>query len=195
MNKCKARVNLANKLGLPVLRIAKVSRIRTHVLHSEESSYQYVKRKTRSDRLSEETRKTIYNSWCLPENSRQTGNKKDARRIRVGPKTYCSHELLILEKTQSEVFLSFQQSHPGVKVSQRTYFIRPARLKDRTTCCCRYHLESRYIFTSFISYRKQLVKDGIIDEKDFKIYRTMTELYADTICSVEDGSMHLKDCI
>jgi hypothetical protein len=23
----------------------------------------------------------------------------------------------------------------------------------------------------------------------------MTELYADTMCSVEDGSMHLKDCI
>jgi hypothetical protein len=173
--KCKARVNLANKLGLPVRRIAKGSRIRTHVLHSEESSYQYVKRKTRSDRLSEETRKTIYNFWCLPENSRQTGNKKDARRIRVGPKTYCSYELLILEKTQSEVFLSFQQSHPGVKVSQRTfekyktYFIRLARLKDRTTCCCRYHLKSIYIFTCFISYRKQLVKDGIIDEKDFKI--------------------------
>jgi hypothetical protein len=39
------------------------------------------------------------------------------------------------------------------------------------------------------------VKDGIIDEKDFKIYRTMTELYADTMCSVEDGSMHLKDCM
>ena len=76
VNKCKARVNLANKLGLPVRRIVKGSRIRTHVLHSEESSYQYVKRKTRSDRLSEETRKTIYDFWCLPENSRQTGNKK-----------------------------------------------------------------------------------------------------------------------
>jgi hypothetical protein len=75
-----------------------------------------MKRKTRSDRLSEETRKTIYDFWCLPENSRQTGNKKDVGRIRVGPKTYCSHELLILEKTQSEVFLSFQQSHRGVKV-------------------------------------------------------------------------------
>jgi hypothetical protein len=105
-----------------------------------------MKRKTRSDRLSEETRKTIYDFWCLPENSRQTGNKKDVGRIRVGPKTYCSHELLILEKTQSEVFLSFQQSHRGVKVSQQTfekckpYFIRPARLKDRTTCCCRYLL-------------------------------------------------------
>jgi hypothetical protein len=39
------------------------------------------------------------------------------------------------------------------------------------------------------------MKDGIIDEKDFKIYRTMTELYADTMCSVEDGSKHLRDCI
>jgi hypothetical protein len=35
VNKCKARVNLANKLGLPVRRIVKGSRIRTHVLHSE----------------------------------------------------------------------------------------------------------------------------------------------------------------
>jgi hypothetical protein len=33
--KCKARVNLASKLGLPVRGIAKGSRIRTHVLHSE----------------------------------------------------------------------------------------------------------------------------------------------------------------
>jgi hypothetical protein len=35
-----------------------------------------VKRKTRSDRLSEEIRKTIYDFWCLPENSWQTGKQE-----------------------------------------------------------------------------------------------------------------------
>ncbi|CAG2239434.1 unnamed protein product [Mytilus edulis] len=163
---CRAKVDLAKKLGVPVRRITRGFRVRSRVLTSDKSSYEYVKRKTRSDKLSEEVRKMIYDFWCSPENSRQTGNKIDVKRVRIGIKTYCSHAVQILEKTQSEVFLSFQQTRPEIKISQRTfekckpYFIRAARPKDRTTCCCRYHLENKYLFQSFSSHRKQLIKDS-----------------------------------
>jgi len=201
VEKCRAKVALAKKLGLPIRRISKGSRIRTRVLHSEQTSYQYIKRKTRSDKLSEENRKLIYDFWCSPDNSRLTGNKNDVKRVRVGPKTYCSHAVQILEKTQSEVFLGFQQTYPEIKVSQRTfdkckpYFVRAARLKDRTTCCCRYHLESKYIFNAFMSHRNQLVKNGAINERNFKSYETLAELCVETMCPIEVGEIHLKDCL
>jgi hypothetical protein len=36
---------------------------------------------------------------------------QDVKRIRVCPKMYYSHAIQILEKTQSEAFLNFQQTH------------------------------------------------------------------------------------
>jgi hypothetical protein len=86
VEKCKAKVDLARKLGVSVGRISKGKKIRTKIFHSEQSSYRYTTRKTRSDKLSDDAGKTIYNFWCSPEISRQTGNKKDVKRIRVGPK-------------------------------------------------------------------------------------------------------------
>jgi hypothetical protein len=200
VEKCKAKVDLVKKLGVSVRRIPKGQKIRTNIFHSEQSSYRYTTRKTRSDKLSDDARKTIYDFWCSPEISRQTGNQKDVKRIRVCPKMYYSHAIQILEKTQSEAFLNFQQTHPEIQISQRTfekckpYFVRAARIKDRTTCCCRYHLECKYLFNSFIAYRKQLI-DEVIDETSFKLYGSLTELCNDTLCYQETGNLHAKDCI
>ena len=93
VEKCKAKVDLAKKLGVSVRRISKGQKIRSKIFHSEQSSFRYTTRKTRSDKLSDDARKTIYDFWCSLEISRHTGNKKDVKRIRVGPKMYYSHAI------------------------------------------------------------------------------------------------------
>ena len=62
VEKCKAKVDLAKKLGVSVRRISKGQKIRTKIFHSEQSSYRYTTRKTRSDKLSDDARKTIYDT-------------------------------------------------------------------------------------------------------------------------------------
>ncbi|XP_061188279.1 reticulocyte-binding protein homolog 2a-like [Saccostrea echinata] len=57
VQKSRAKVDLARKLGMPVRRISKGVRIRQRVLHSEQSSFEFTKRKTRSDKLTEEVQK------------------------------------------------------------------------------------------------------------------------------------------
>jgi len=74
VEKCKAKVDLAKKLDVSVRRISKGQKIRTKIFHSEQSSYRYTTHKTRNDKLSDDARKTIYDFWCSPEISRQTGN-------------------------------------------------------------------------------------------------------------------------
>ena len=49
-----------------------------------------------------------------PETSSPTGNKKDIKRMRTGPKMYVSYAIHLLEKTQTEEFLDFQRKHPNV---------------------------------------------------------------------------------
>ena len=51
VEKCKAKIDLAKKLGVSVRRISKGQKIRTNIFHSEQSSYRYTTRKTRSDKL------------------------------------------------------------------------------------------------------------------------------------------------
>ncbi|CAC5397887.1 unnamed protein product [Mytilus coruscus] len=58
-NKCRKK--LARKLGLPVSR---GHAIRTRILKSEKSSWTYTNRKTRSDAITPDTKKRIYEFWC-----------------------------------------------------------------------------------------------------------------------------------
>ena len=59
VEKCKAKVDLAKKLGVSVRRISKGQKIRTKIFHSERSSYRYTTRNARSDKLADDARKTI----------------------------------------------------------------------------------------------------------------------------------------
>ncbi|CAC5382995.1 unnamed protein product [Mytilus coruscus] len=85
-NKCRKK--LARKLGLPVRRVSRGHAIRTRILKSEKSSWTYTNRKTRSDAITPDTKKRIYEFWCKPGISRPTGNKADIKRVRIGSKTY-----------------------------------------------------------------------------------------------------------
>ena len=97
----RSRVSLAKRLGVSVKRLARSAPARTQILHSNKSCFEYTKRKTRSDALSDDSKKRIYDFWCLPEISH---NKNDVKRVRVGTKQYRSHAVQILEKSQSEVY-------------------------------------------------------------------------------------------
>ncbi|CAC5408431.1 unnamed protein product [Mytilus coruscus] len=99
----RCRKNLAKKLGLPVRRLSRGNRIRTTILKSEKSCWAYVCRKTRKDALSEETKRLAFNFWMKPGISHPTGNKADVKRERIGPKTYSSHQVYLVEKTQTEL--------------------------------------------------------------------------------------------
>ena len=88
----RSSVSLAKRLGVSVKRLARSAPVRTQILHSNKSCFEYTKRKTRSDGLSDDLKKHIYDFWCLPEISHPTGNKNDIiKRVRIGTKQYRSH--------------------------------------------------------------------------------------------------------
>ena len=109
-------------------------------------------------------KKLIYKWWCSPENSHPTGSKNDVKRVPLGPENYSSHPVQILEKTQTEVFHDFQSTLPNINVSQRVFerckpfFVRSANKKDRVTCCCRYHLEIKYVFKCLMENRRKITR-------------------------------------
>jgi hypothetical protein len=61
----KCRKRLARKLDLPIRRISGGKRIRTKVLTSDNSCWSFTKRKTRSDALSDEVKRKVYEYWLL----------------------------------------------------------------------------------------------------------------------------------
>ncbi|XP_062578884.1 uncharacterized protein LOC134240823 [Saccostrea cucullata] len=189
----RSKSSLAKKLGLPVRRISKAYVVRNKIFHSESSSFTYTKRKTRSDALSDENRKLIYEFWCAPENSHPTGNKNDVKRVRIGPKQYSSHAVQILEKSQTEIYNDFKLQYPEIKVCQRLfeackpYYIRSAGPKDKVTCCCRYHLEMKYVFRACMTYRKTYVSNP-------NLYEHINELVSQTLCP-PNNEQYAKACL
>ena len=73
----KCRKRLARKL--PIRRISGGKRIRIKVLTSDNSCWSFTKRKTRSDALSDEIKRKVYEYWPKPGVSRPTGNKRDVK--------------------------------------------------------------------------------------------------------------------
>lgn len=96
-------------------------KIRTQILKTDKSCFEITKRKTRNDAVFEDVKKTIFDFWCSPSISRTTSNKKDIKRMRLGPKIYSSHQIQLLEKTQTEAYLEFKTKHPEIKISQRLF--------------------------------------------------------------------------
>ncbi|XP_069104899.1 uncharacterized protein [Argopecten irradians] len=195
----KIQKKVARKLGLPVRRISSGKRIRHKIMTSEKSSWTHTCRKTRSDKITDSDREKAYNFWTSSQNSRPTGNKCDIKRIRVGPKLYSSHMVHVLEKTQTEVFLSFRETHPEIKMCQRTferckpYYVVPTRPKDRNTCCCRYHVETRTVFKDCMSFRKKIIENkSEAQQREYPIYNHLNEIIPTTFCQETDTDI---DCI
>ena len=83
-------------------------------------SWQYMNRKVRSDVLSAEDSKLIYDYWTH-QASRPTGNKKDVVKQRISRRQYIHHAKHVLEKTQTEAYMEFRELYPNIKVSQRKF--------------------------------------------------------------------------
>lgn len=188
----KVKVSLAKRLGLHTRRIAGGKRVRTKVLTSERSCYEYISRKTRSDAISEDNKKLIYNFWLSPRISRVTGNKKDVKRVRIAPKQYTSHPTHILEKTQTEAFIEFKEEYPNIKIAQRAFeslkpfFVVPVRIQDRDTCCCRSHIEMRSVFKRCMDFRRSVLKTSMLDEdekRQYPVYERLNDIVDATLCA------------
>jgi len=99
---------VAKRLSVGRKRIGRASALRTKCLSGENASWVCTEVATRHG-IAEELRKAASDFWTRPGTSRPTGNKNDIKRNRIGPKTYVEHEILILEKSQSEVYQDFRQ--------------------------------------------------------------------------------------
>jgi hypothetical protein len=192
----RLKIAVAKQLGLPPRRMTGGVRLRTRVLTSEHSCWTVTHRKTKANALSEDHKKTAYNFWTSSQVSRPTGNKRDVKRERLGPKLYASHMVQVLEKTQTETYIDFKSAHPDIKMSQRSFesckpfFVRAVRAQDRNTCCCRYHTEFKSLFTQCMSEREKIVKSKIesgVNCDGFPIYQRQHELVAETLCPKHDN--------
>ena len=172
----RSKAKLARQLGVSVKTISGGQRLRTKILTSSKSCWEHTKRKGRSDGIKEEQKSAIYNFWISPQVSRPTGNKRDVKRHRIGPKTYLSHSIHILEKTQTEAYTDFKDLNPDLKISQRTFekykpfFVKPVRVKDKCTCCCRYHVEFGHAFRRGMQLRAALRKKHNITSEDCPLF-------------------------
>lgn len=199
----KKKTCLAKRLGITPRRLRGGKRIRHAVLTGEKSCFELTVRKTRSDKIPDEVKKSAYEFWLSPENTRTTGNKNDIKRARKGPNLYVSHAIHILEKTQTEVYLDFKKKNPSVKIGQRQFesykpfFVTSVRQKDRNTCCCRQHVEIRGLFKSTMEYRKKLLKGmNTSRANEFRVYDHLTDIVNETLCpKSETDQFHTKACI
>lgn len=191
---------LAKRLGIKPAAIKGGKRIRTEILHSQESAYEYTKRKTRSDAITNDVKETVFDYWLRDGNSRPSNNKNDVKRVRIGPKMYSVHTNYILEKTQTEVYQQFQKDYPDIKIGQRAferckpYFIRPASIKDKVTCCCRQHVEARALFRTCSAYQKKIQLENRAE--NINVFETLTNLCNATICPPSANTrQHKLSCL
>lgn len=123
-------------------------------------------------------------------NSRALPDYKKALRHRVGRKQYIEHGACIIEMTQSQLYSLFQQRHPEISIGQRSFeackpwFIR--FMRERDTCCCRYHVEFQLLYDSF---RRLHGYDGLVPVSPRDFIHSL-------LCGREDGdSYHQLACV
>ncbi|WAR05734.1 hypothetical protein MAR_021103 [Mya arenaria] len=194
ISQSKAKTNLAKRLGVSVRRISGGQRLRGKVLTSSKSCWFYTKKKTRSDKISDENKKLIYEFWMSPGISRPTGNK-------TGPKCYLSHPIHILEKTQTDVYEEFLQTHPSCTISQRAFeklkpfFVKPVRPKDKTACCCRYHIECNHAFKKCMQFRKMTYTNSEQLNGGYPVFERSADMIARTLCEQPGKACLDRKCV
>ena len=86
ISEIRSKSKLARRLGVSIKTISRGHRIRTKILKSSKSCWEYAQRKSRSDAITDKLKEVIYNFWTSSQVSRPTGNKKDAKRHRIDQK-------------------------------------------------------------------------------------------------------------
>jgi len=75
-----AATYLAKRLGIKPAAIKGGKRIRTEILRTTESTFEYTKRKTRSDAIDHNVKTKVFDFWLHGTISRPTNNKNDVKR-------------------------------------------------------------------------------------------------------------------
>ena len=183
---------VAKLVNIKRIRVSEGISRRQKVLKGEEASWLATKRSMRLDSVKEEDKRAIYDYWTQTA-SRPTGSKKDTVKKRVGKGKYAVHSKHVLEKTQSECFLEFQQLHPEIKIKQRKFeqlkpfFMKSARERDRQSCLCRKHVECKIIFDPCMKFRKSCEEDGV---HEVPIFSSLTEAVNSTLCPKDENSLY-----
>ena len=83
-------------------------------------------------------------------------------RKRIGRGQRVENPLHYLEISQTQLYLEFCEANPNIKVGQRSFeYCKPwyvKRLDERNTCCCRYHVEMKYVFQTWQGFHKEHIK-------------------------------------
>jgi hypothetical protein len=57
------------------------------------------------------------------------------------------------------------------------------RLKDRNTCCCRQHVETKLVFKKCMEFRKSIFKiKPDYDRQKFPVFENLSEMSNATLC-------------
>lgn len=91
--------------------------------------------------------------------------------------------------------------HPYVQISKRSFqkckpfFIRASKPKYRITCCCRYHLEIKYVLKSCMEFRRKLNKNEQQGESVFVIYDSVYDICHETVCQKDQQGYYKTNCL
>ncbi len=187
--------NISKTLNINRARLTKGVNLRKKM---DKPGWLVTKRKTENMGLKPEHIQLAFDYWQSSEASRATGNKRDIKRKRVAPKKYESHQIQIMEKTETEIYTCFMEKNPAVKMcftsflKCKPYFVRPARPQDRQTCCCKTHVETRTLFRLCMLFRK----NSGVDTDKYPIFVTLKELVESTLCPKAPGEKyHNQKCL
>ena len=196
IKKTRARKSLGKIVEFNAKSISKAIRTRESILKGDTESWLYTKRKVRQDAISEEA---IFNYWTNTA-STTTGDKKDFVKKRIRKQQYVHHAKHVLEKTQTEAFLEFQQLYPNVKVKQRKFeslkpfFVKQAKERDRRSCLCRKHVETKIVFNTCMKFCQGIAKEA--DNNEYAVLKNVTEAAEKTLCPIqEDKLFHYIKCL
>ena len=124
----------------------------------------------------------------------------DKCRKRVSKKVWTEHAKHVLEKTQTEAYLDFNQNDPEIKISQRCfeqlkpYFVKPARERDRLTCMWRQHVKLKIVFDACMRYGKSTLADSEVHKVN--VYSHLGDLVKESLCPLDDESRYnCVECI
>lgn len=197
VKKAKAKKSLSKLVNLHEKSVSKAIQRREKILKSEILSWIYTKRKIREDDKSEEDGKIVYDYWSKVA-SQPTGDKKEVIKQCTGKRQYVEHAKHVLEKTQTEAYLEFQELYPEIKVKQRKFenlkpfVVKQEKERDCKSCLCRKHVETQLVFTACMKFRKS-VKNS---HQSIAIPQTLTECVNLTLCPKWNGaSYHDIKCL
>ncbi len=198
--KAGTKRKLSVQFGLSEKKLKLASEHREKIIEGDAECCTNTKNSYYSSPITEETKDFVYRHWTTPGISRNLGtNKRQWKRKRIGPSVYLSHERMIMETTQHEAYLDFKERYPEIKLSERAYgalrpfFVTSPTCKDRETCCCKYHVEIRALFTALREFRR---KDKERDKELYPDFPNLSDLTEASMCPKEEGApYHKMECI